>query len=304
MTTSTVVTGPVARRRTKAAQFLALTKPRVIELLLIATVPSMVLASEGRPSWWLVLATLTAGALAAGSANAINCYIDRDIDALMRRTKSRPLVRRDLVSPREALVFGILLAIAANVLFLVWVNWQSALLADTAIAIYLGVYSLYLKRRTSLNIVIGGIAGCIPALIGWTAVTGGIGAPAIVIFFIIFLWTPPHTWALAFKYAEDYQRAGVPMLPVVSPARAVTRQMLVYTVLCLIAGVTLAFVADLTPLYLVLSAPTALWFLWTVIRLHLMARVGRPLQPMPVFMASNLFLAVTFIVASVDSLIT
>ncbi len=301
MTTSSVASGP-ATGRAKAAQFLALTKPRVIELLLIATVPSMVLASDGHPSWGLVVATLVAGALAAGSANAINCYIDRDIDALMNRTRSRPLVRKDLVSPREALVFGVTLAIAANVVFITAVNWQSALLADAAIAIYLGIYSLFLKRRTSLNIVIGGIAGCMPALIGWTAVTGGIGAPALVIFLIIFLWTPPHTWALAIKYADDYRRAGVPMLPVVAPARTVTRQMLVYTVLCLGAAAGLGVVADLSPFYLIVSAPTALWFLWSVIRLHFTAHQGGPLKPMPVFMASNLFLAVTFITASVDSL--
>ena len=224
---------PVTGRRqvrSVVGALVALTKPRIIELLLVTTLPAMVLAERGWPSWTLVVLTLLGGTLAAGSANTINCYVDRDIDQKMKRTSRRPLAQaKTLVSPVEALRFGILLGVGATVLFGFAVNWPSALLADGAIAVYVFVYTLGLKRRTPNNIVIGGAAGCFPALIGWSAVTGNVGWPAVVLFGIIFFWTPPHFWALAMKFKDDYAAAGVPMLPVVAEASVVARQIVWYS---------------------------------------------------------------------------
>ena len=209
--------------------YVALTKPRIIELLLVTTVPAMVLAAKGLPSWSVLVATLAGGSLAAGSANTINCYVDRDIDAVMRRTARRPLVTAGLVSPVEALRFGIVLGILATALLAWAVNWPSALMADGAILFYVFVYTLGLKRRTPSNIVIGGAAGCFPVLIGWSAVTGTVGWPAVVLFAIVFLWTPPHFWALAMRFRDDYASAGVPMLPVVASPVDVATKILRYS---------------------------------------------------------------------------
>jgi len=197
--------------------FVALTKPRIIELLLITTVPVMFLAAGGVPDLWLVAATVVGGYLSAGGANALNMYIDRDIDALMHRTERRPLVT-GVVSPRECLVFGITLSVVSTVWFWTLVNPLSAELSVAANAFYVFGYTMLLKRRTAQNIVWGGIAGCFPALIGWTAVTGELSWAPVVLFGVVFFWTPPHTWALATRYREDYARAGVPMLPVVAPS--------------------------------------------------------------------------------------
>ena len=226
--------GPMAVVRS----YLALTKPRIIELLLVTTVPAMVLAAKGLPHWGLLAATLAGGTLAAGSANTINCYADRDIDALMARTRQRPMVRAE-VSPAAALRFGIGLGVAATLLLGLVVNWPSALLADGAIGFYVFVYTLGLKRRTPSNIVIGGAAGCFPVLIGWSAVTGTVGWPAVVLFAIVFFWTPPHFWALAMRFKDDYAAAGVPMLPVVAAPAVVARKILGYSYAMVAASLVL-----------------------------------------------------------------
>ena len=206
--------------RVVARSLFALTKPRIIELLLVTTIPTMLLAARGLPSVRLLVVTLVGGALAAGSANTINCYIDRDIDAMMRRTSRRPLAKPTplaVIKPAEALIFGILLGAASTVLLGTLVNWLSAVLADAAILFYVFIYTIGLKRRTPSNIVIGGAAGCFPVLVGWSAVTGTVSLPAVVLFAVIFFWTPPHFWALAMKFKDDYAAASVPMLPVVAP---------------------------------------------------------------------------------------
>jgi heme o synthase len=234
-----------ARRsaRQAAGALLALTKPRIIELLLVTTVPTMMLAARGLPPLGLVAVTLAGGTLAAGSANALNCYLDRDIDAVMRRTARRPLARPAplaVIRPAEALAFGIALGIAALLVLGLLANWLAAALAVAAILFYVLVYTLGLKRRTAANIVIGGAAGCFPVLVGWAAVTGTVGIPAVILFAVIFLWTPPHFWALAMKFRDDYAAAGVPMLPVVASASVVARKILVYSWLTVLASLALA----------------------------------------------------------------
>src|SRR5512139_3622806 len=217
-----------ARPRDVVAAYVGLTKPRVIELLLLTTVPVMFFAARGVPELGLVVATVVGGTLSAGSANALNCVYDRDIDEQMRRTRRRALPRH-IVSPGAALAFGLTLAVLSTLVLGLFVNWLSAGLALTASAFYLFVYTMVLKRRTTQNIVWGGLAGCFPALIGWTAVTGELAWPPVVLFLVVFLWTPPHTWALAMRYREDYAKVDVPMLPVVAPARSVARQTLAYS---------------------------------------------------------------------------
>jgi heme o synthase len=218
--------------------YVGLAKPRIIELLLVTTVPTMIIAQRGLPPLGLVLATLIGGTLAAGGANAINSWADRDIDELMRRTSHRPLPQRR-VAPNAALRFGISLGVAAFAWLALTVNVLSAVLAIAALLFYVFVYTLGLKRRTAQNVVIGGAAGCVPVLVGWAAVTGEVGLPALVLFAIVFAWTPPHTWALAFKYREDYARARIPMLPVVVGAGEAARQILLYSVL--LVAITLLF---------------------------------------------------------------
>jgi protoheme IX farnesyltransferase len=221
------VAGERAARRRHAVgvlrAYLALTKPRIIELLLVATVPTMMLAARGLPPLGAVLATLVGGSLAAGSANALNCYLDRDIDAVMRRTARRPLARHT-VSPGAALAFGTGLGVVAVTLLWLSTNALAALLTLAAILFYVLVYTLGLKRRTAQNIVWGGAAGCMPVLIGWSVVRGSLGWPPLVLFAVIFFWTPPHFWALAMRFRDDYARAGVPMLPVLAPPVAVARR--------------------------------------------------------------------------------
>jgi protoheme IX farnesyltransferase len=237
------VTVPVALARpshkARLGGFVALTKPRIIELLLVTTLPTMVVAQRGVPPVWLMVATLAGGTLAAGGANAINMWHDRDIDALMKRTESRPLVT-GLVQPTEALVFALTLELAAFLLLWRTVNLLSAVLAVTATAFYVFVYTLWLKRTSPQNIVIGGAAGAVPVLVGWSAVTGTLSWAPFVLFAIIFVWTPPHFWALAIKYRDDYAAADVPMLPVVADARTTGRQIVGYTVL--LWAVSLLFV--------------------------------------------------------------
>jgi protoheme IX farnesyltransferase len=243
------------------AALVALTKPRIIELLLVTTVPTMLLAQHGLPSIRLVLVTLLGGTLAAGSANTINCYIDRDIDALMKRTSRRPLVvnGQGTIKPWEALAWGITLGAGSTLLLGLMANWLAASLADAAILFYIFVYTLLLKRRSPSNIVIGGAAGCFPVLVGWAAVTGTVSVPALVLFGVIFLWTPPHFWALAMKFRKDYAAANVPMLPVVASPAAVVRKILWYSYAMVAA--TLALVPYAGWIYGAFAAALGVWFL-------------------------------------------
>ena len=252
---------------------MALTKPRIIELLLVTTVPAMVLATRDVPgirvgSWiMLVVATLIGGALAAGSANAINCYIDRDIDELMTRTRRRPLPAHE-VDPENALVFGLALGVVSFAWLTIFANLLAAFLALLAIAFYVVVYTLLLKRSTPQNIVIGGAAGALPPVIGWAAVTGNIALPALFLFLIVFYWTPPHFWALALRLSRDYEAAGVPMLPVVKGVRETNRQIVLYTVLLVVLTLVFAMVAGMGLVYtagaVVLGALflRQAWMLW------------------------------------------
>jgi protoheme IX farnesyltransferase len=242
-----------------------LTKPRIIELLLVATLPTMLLAARGLPSARLIAATLLGGALAAGSANTLNCYLDRDIDAVMRRTSRRPLVAKTgpdgqpTIKPGEALASGILLGAVATLLLGLLANWLAAVLADSAILFYVFVYTLGLKRRTASNIVIGGAAGCFPVLVGWAAVTGRVSLPAVLLFAVIFFWTPPHFWALAMKFRDDYAAANVPMLPVVASPAVVARKIVYYSYAMVAA--TLALVPYAGWIYGVCAFGLGGWFL-------------------------------------------
>jgi len=246
--------------------YIALTKPRIIELLLITTIPTMVLAEQGWPSTSLVIVTLIGGALAAGGANATNMYVDRDIDALMERTRNRPLVV-GLIKPRNALVFAVLLQIAAFAVLWAGANLLSAILAFSAAAFYVGIYTLWLKRTSRQNIVIGGAAGAVPVLVGWSAVQNSLGWEPLVLFVVMFLWTPPHFWALAVKYADDYHAADVPMLPAVAPMRVVVRQMVIYTVALVASTLVLWPVADLGLIYGVAAAVLGAVFIWGTVAL-------------------------------------
>ncbi len=259
--------------RLAAQSLFALTKPRIIELLLVTTIPTMFLAARGLPSPGLMVATLVGGALAAGSANTFNCYIDRDIDAVMRRTSRRPLARPaplSVIRPAEALAFGLVLGVAATLMLGLLTNWLSAALADSAIVFYVFVYTLGLKRRTASNIVIGGAAGCVPVLVGWSAVTGTLGWAPVILFGIIFFWTPPHTWALAMKFKDDYAAASVPMLPVVAPPEVVARKILRYSYA--MVATTLALAPYAGWIYTVCAAGLGVWFLAEAHRLQIRVR--------------------------------
>ncbi len=284
-----------------------LTKPRIIELLLVTTLPAMFLARHGLPSAELIAVTLLGGALAAGSANTINCFVDRDIDALMRRTSRRPLVahhatgRPAAIRPAEALVSGIVLGAAATLLLGLGANWLAAVLADGAIAFYVFVYTLGLKRRSASNIVIGGAAGCFPVLVGWAAVTGTVAWPAMVLFAVIFFWTPPHFWALAIKFKDDYAAAGVPMLPVVAPAPTVARKIVGYS--WLMVAVTLALVPWAGWIYGTCAAGLGAWFLVEAYRLRGRIAVGVPAAPMRLFHLSIGYLTALFAAVAICALI-
>nr|WP_294693474.1 heme o synthase [uncultured Friedmanniella sp.] len=285
--------------------YVGLTKPRIIELLLVTTVPAMFLAAGGVPPLLLVLHTMVGGCLAAASANVFNCVLDRDIDEQMRRTRRRPLPRH-AVAPPAAALFGAVLGLVATLWLGFFVNWLSAGLALAANAFYILVYTLVLKRRTSQNIVWGGIAGCFPPLIGWTAVTGSVALAPFVLFAIVFFWTPPHTWALAFRYREDYAAAKVPMLPVVASAPAVAARILAYSVVTVAVSLVLWPVADTGWLYPTVAAVTGAALLWESAQLLLRARRGltdAALQPMRLFHWSNSYLALVFVAAAVDPLL-
>ncbi len=282
--------------------YVALTKPRIIELLLVTTVPTMMLAARGLPSVELIALTLVGGTLAAASANTLNCYLDRDIDAVMTRTRNRP-IHREAVSPGHALAFGIVLGIAAFGLFWLVVNPLSAGLAAAAIGFYVGVYTALLKRRTSSNIVWGGAAGCMPVLIGWSAVTDTLGWAPVVLFAVIFLWTPPHFWALAIKYRDDYARAGVPMLPVVATDIEVTRRIVQYSCAMVAASLLLWPVAATTPLYPVAALVLGALFLREAYALRSRVRRGEATESIRLFQWSITYLSGVFTAVAVDALL-
>jgi protoheme IX farnesyltransferase len=286
----------------KLKAYFALTKPRVIELLLIATVPAMILAEKGMPSIWLILATLFGGALSAGSANAFNCYIDADIDKLMGRTKNRPLVTGELTQ-REALVFAWVIGVLSVLWFGFLINWLSAVLSLAAILFYVFVYTLGLKRRTPQNIVWGGAAGAMPALIGWAAVTNEVSAAAFVLFLIVFLWTPPHYWPLSMKYLEDYRDAGVPMLPVVAKNEVVGRQIILYAWAYFASTLLLIPVAPMGWIYTGVAVVTGLWFSFESHRLYNEAKRGIPKNPMKLFHLSITHLTLLFLAVAIDPLL-
>lgn len=285
--------------------YVALTKPRIIELLLITTVPAMFLAAHGVPSVRLVLVTMIGGMFAAGSANTFNCVLDRDIDEVMRRTRRRPMPRHQ-VPTASAYAFGGVLGVIATLVLGFGANWLSAWLALGANAFYVFVYTLWLKRRTSQNIVWGGIAGCFPPLIGWTAVTGRLAWAPFVLFLIVFFWTPPHTWALAFRYREDYAAAQVPMLPVVMDAVGVAKRILAYSVLTVVTSMLVWPTAHTGWLYPGVAAIGGAVFLWEAWQLLARARAGKTdaaLKPMRLFHWSNSYLALIFVAAAIDPLI-
>ena len=290
--------------------YIALTKPRIIELLLITTVPAMILAAHGMPPLSLVIWTLIGGSLAAGSANAINCYLDRDIDGLMARTRRRPLPAHE-VEPERAVVFGLVLGVLSFVVLAYFVNLLAAFLAQLAIAFYVIVYTLLMKRTTPQNIVIGGAAGALPPVIGWAAVTGDVGVPALLLFALVFYWTPPHFWALSLRIAKDYAAAGVPMLPVVRGVPETTRQIGLYTVLLVAISLILFAVARMGVIYLVAAVVLGAIFLWQAYRLWRIGSspaVGRsPSEATPgaiaLYKYSISYLTLLFLAVAVDAVV-
>ena len=288
-----------------ARSLFALTKPRIIELLLVTTLPTMLLAQRGLPSVALIGVTLVGGALAAGSANTINCYIDRDIDAVMRRTSRRPLVARGggaaSIKPAEALTFGIVLGIVSTILLGLLANWLSAALADAALLFYVFVYTLGLKRRTASNIVIGGAAGCFPVLVGWAAVTDKVAWPAVVLFAVIFFWTPPHFWALAMKFKDDYAAASVPMLPVVAGPQVVARKIVIYS--WIMVATTLALVPYAGWIYGACAVGLGAWFLVEAHRMRGRIAGGVAAAPMRLFHMSIGYLTLLFVAVAVTAVL-
>ena len=288
---------------TRVSAYVALTKPRIIELLLVTTIPTMVVAEGAMPPLWLMLATMIGGSLAAGGANAINMYVDRDIDAVMDRTKERPLVT-GLITPRAALTFAIGIEALAFVWLWVIVNPLSAVLGLSACLFYVFVYTLWLKRTSSQNIVIGGAAGCIPVLIGWAAVTDSISATfslaPLALFALMFFWTPPHFWALAIKYREDYARAEVPMLPVVATFRQTTTKMLVYTVLVLLCSLLFGWAAGMGLLYWASAVVLGALFIWFSVDVML---TESPAKAIRLFTFSITYITLLFAVMAVDVLL-
>ncbi len=286
----------------KSRAYVALTKPRVIELLLVTTAPVMVLAERGVPNLWLVLATLFGGALSAGSANAFNCYIDRDIDRVMNRTQKRPLVTGELTD-REALGFAWISGAASVIWLGLATNWLAAGLSLAAILFYVLVYTLLLKRRTPQNIVWGGAAGCMPVLIGWAAVTGSLSWTPVILFGIVFLWTPPHYWPLSMKYRAEYQAVNVPMLAVVRGRTVVGLQIVLYAWATVACSLLLIPVADMGTLYIVVAVLSGGWFIYESHRLYGAAIRHAEVRPMRVFHSSISYLTLVFIAIGVDPLL-
>jgi protoheme IX farnesyltransferase len=304
MTTDSPSVPRPGRRRTWSS-YLALTKPRIIELLLVTTVPVMFLAQGGVPSLWLVVATLVGGTLSAGAANTFNSVYDRDIDRLMHRTSNRPMVTGE-VTPRNAVLFGVVLTVVSTAWFALVVNVLSAVLSLVAIVLYAVGYTVLLKRRTSQNIVWGGVAGCMPTLIGWSAVTGTVGWPAVVLFGVIFFWTPPHYWPLSMAFRDDYSAAGVPMLPVEQGPVTVGQRIVAYSWVMVATSLVLVPVADMGYVYAVTAVVAGAVFLVEAHRLLRAARAGTTglaLRPMRLFHYSITYVTVLFLAVAVDPLL-
>jgi protoheme IX farnesyltransferase len=285
--------------REAALAYLALTKPRIIILLLITTVPAMILAEGGWPSPWLIVATVAGGAIVAGGANAMNCYFDRDIDGLMLRTRGRPLPAGH-IEPERAVVFAVLLAGIGFLVLQSFANLLAAFLTIGAFAFYVGVYTLLLKRTTPLNIVIGGAAGAMPPVVGWAAVTGSVGVPALILFAIVTAWTPPHFWALALNYNSDYQRAGVPMLPATAGADETRRQILIYSLGLVAVTLLLPITGSAGPVYLAGALALGGVFLYFAARLWREAS-GRAASAL--FRYSIAYLGLLFAAVALDGLL-
>jgi protoheme IX farnesyltransferase len=281
--------------------YIALTKPRIIELLLVTTMPAMMLAADGIPSWWLMAVVLVGGSLAAGAANVLNCYLDRDIDERMGRTRRRPLPAHK-VSPRNALIFGLLLAVASTAVMAVFTNWLATALTVAAIVYYDLVYTFWLKRSTWLNTFWGGVCGAAPVLIGWAAVTGSLAPPAWALFGAVFFWQLPHFYALALKFKDDYARAGVPMLSVVASQKRVTAEIVMYAWLTVVCSLLLWPLGS-SPVYGFTAAAAGALFLAEAHRLHNASRKGGGLKPMRLFHSSNTYLTILSIGIVVDVLL-
>jgi len=286
----------------KAKAYFELTKPRVIELLLISTIPTMILAERGFPNPWLVVATVIGGAFSAGSANSFNCYIDADIDKIMGRTKGRPLVTGEL-SKKEAYIFAWALGVISVIWLGLLVNLLAAVLSLVAILFYVFVYTMLLKRRTPQNIVWGGAAGSMPVLIGWAAVTNELAPAAWVLFLIIFLWTPPHYWPLSLRYKQDYADAGVPMLPVVRNNKTVGVQIILYAWALVASTLILIPVAQMGWIYAVTALVTGFWFILESYKLYRQAISGEINNPMRLFHGSISYLTILFVAIAIDSLL-
>jgi len=296
-----MATGVVVERElvghARLAAYLALTKPRIIELLLITTVPAMVLAARGWPGTWLVVATLIGGTMSAAGANTLNCYLDRDIDGVMGRTARRPLPSH-VLAPRDALVFGLLLGVLGFLWLGAFTTWLAASLSTGALLFYVFVYTLWLKRHSDQNIVIGGAAGAAPALVGWAAVTDRVDLPAWVLFAVVFYWTPPHFWALAIRYRDDYAAAGVPMLPVARGVETTTKQMVLYAGLTAIASLLLVPVAGMGWIYLLAAIGLGAWFVGGSLRV-----LFEPERTMVLFTNSTYYLGLLFLAVMADMLV-
>lgn len=286
----------------KVRGYISLTKPRVMELLLVTTVPVMILAHGGIPNLWLVLATVIGGALSAGSAGAFNCYIDRDIDKVMKRTSNRPLVT-GVLTPREALVFSWVLAVVSTVWLYVTTNPLTAALSVGAIFFYVVIYTLWLKRWTSQNIIWGGIAGCFPVLIGWAAVADSLSWAPFILFGVVFLWTPPHYWPLSMKYRDDYKSVGVPMLAVVRGRAQVGLQVILYAWATVACSLLLIPVASMGILYTVVAVGSGGWFIYETHRLYNLAIRHEKVSPMRVFHGSISYLTLLFLAVGIDPLL-
>lgn len=285
--------------RTTLGTYLRLTKPRVIELLLVTTLPAMMLAEQGFPDLGLVVAVLVGGALAAGGANTMNCWIERDRDRIMARTRHRPLPSGE-INAQRALIFGLVLEVLAFGLLWSVANLLAAFLALSATVFYIFVYTIWLKPRTTQNIVIGGAAGAVPALVGWAAVTGSLALPAWVLFAIVFVWTPPHFWALAIRYRDDYAAAEIPMLPVTRGPAVAVRHILVYSFVVVAVSFTLPLTITMTVLYPIVAGVLGAVFIYTAVSLY---RDPTPARAIRLFTVSNFYLALLFAAVAVDALL-
>ena len=300
-TTTRAQLAPASFGRTVRA-YIALTKPRVLELLLVTTVPVMILAQQGFPPLWLVIATVIGGSASAGSAAAFNMYLDRDIDAHMQRTEKRPLVTGE-VSPRGALIFAWSLAGGSPLWLGLTTNWLAAALSAGAIFFYVVIYTMILKRRTEQNIVWGGIAGCFPVLIGWSAVTGSLAWPALILFLLVFLWTPPHYWPLSMKYRDQYDEVDVPMLGATRSGSQVGLQVILYAWATVVTSLLLIPVASMGLVYTASALVFGGWFIYESHVLYARAVRGTEPRPMRVFHASITYLTLLFVAIAVDPLL-